>query len=161
MLKVVGIDPGLAGTGVGVVEGSGLTIDAYAFGSIRTSSKDALPFRLNAIFSDLTAFLSEQKPDLVVIEDIFSLEKYPNSGILLGKVTGVILLASYRTGLEVKEISVLEAKKVVTGSGQADKFQVERSVRNILNHSAPIRPFHASDALALAMAGYFRYVGQP
>ena len=80
------------------------------------------------------AYLCRQKPDLVVIEDIFSLGKYPASGITLGKVTGVLLLAAGRAGSPVVEIQVREAKKVVTGSGAADKYQVERSVRHLLSH---------------------------
>jgi crossover junction endodeoxyribonuclease RuvC len=93
----------------------------------------------------------------VVIEDIYSLEKYPGSGIMLGKVSGVLLVAAYKAGLDVEEISVREAKKIVSGNGSADKFQMERAVRNVLAHAEPIRPFHASDALGLALTGYYRH----
>jgi len=156
MLKVVGLDPGLAGTGIGVVQGDGVMVSGYSFGSINTKKQDPLYLRLNTIYTKIQEFLSLQKPDLVVLEDVFSLEKYPGSGILLGKVTGVLLLAAFKAGSTIEEISVREAKKVVSGSGNADKFQVERSVRNLLNHPEPIRPFHSSDALALALAGFFR-----
>ncbi len=92
-----------------------------------------------------------------MIEDIYSLEKYPDSGIMLGKVSGVLLVAAYKAGIEVKEISVRQVKKIVSGNGSADKYQMERAVRHLLKHSEPIRPFHASDALGLALTGYYRY----
>jgi len=69
----------------------------------------------------------------------------------------VILVATYKAGLSVEEIPVREVKKIISGNGRADKYQVERSVRNLLKHKEPIRPFHASDALGLALTGYYRY----
>ncbi len=157
MIKVVGIDPGLAGTGIGVIQGENALVSGYSFGSINTEKKDPTCLRLNTIYSRVFDFLKSENPDLVVIEDIYSLEKYPKSGIMLGKVVGVLLIACYKTGSKVEEVSVREVKKVVSGNGNADKFQVEESTRSLLNHSEPIRPFHASDALALALTGFFRY----
>lgn len=157
MIRVVGIDPGLADTGVGVVTGSTVTVTGYAFGSIKTDKDEPVHRRLDTIFSKVSDFIQSQSPDLVIIEDIYSLEKYPGSGIMLGKVSGVLLLAACRAGTSVAEVSVRETKKVVCASGNADKYQVERSVRNILQHGEKIRPFHASDALALALVGFFRY----
>lgn len=157
MIKVIGIDPGLAGTGVGVVEGDSLGIQEYSFGSISTHSADPIHLRLNTIYTKILDFFDHQKPDHVVIEDIYSLEKYPGSGIMLGKVAGVLLLAAFKAGVNVDEIAVREVKKVICGSGNADKHQMERSVRNLLGHSEVIRPFHASDALGLAITGYYRY----
>lgn len=157
MIKVVGIDPGLAGTGIGLLQGDGRRVTSYSFGSIKTDKNDTICVRLDHIYSKVLAFLCEQTPDLVVLEDIFSLQKYPNSGITLGKVTGVLLLAAYKSGASVEELAVREAKKLVSGTGSADKYQVERAVRNYLDHPEPIKPFHASDALALAIAGFYRY----
>ena len=157
MIKVVGIDPGLAGTGIGVIEGNQRDILGYSFGTIATKAKDPVHFRLHEIYSKILEFLCEQKPDFVIIEDIYSLEKYPESGIMLGKVSGVILLAVYQAGLNLEEIPVREVKKIISGNGSADKYQMERAIRNRLNHRDPIRPFHASDALGLALTGYYRY----
>ncbi|MEH0019072.1 MAG: crossover junction endodeoxyribonuclease RuvC [Desulfobacter sp.] len=156
-MKVVGIDPGLAGTGIGIIEGRGRDIHGYSFGSISTCSKESTPVRLNIIYSKINSFLEQQKPDLVVLEDIYSLEKYPGSGIMLGKVSGVLLLAAHKAGVDIREISVREVKKIISGNGSADKYQVERSVRHVLGHGEPIRPFHASDALGLALTGLYRY----
>ncbi len=157
MIKVVGIDPGLAGTGIGVIRGEKSIVHKYSFGSINTEKKDPTCVRLNIIYTKVFDFLKSENPDLVVIEDIYSLEKYPKSGIMLGKVVGVLLIASYQAGAKIEEVSVREVKKVVSGNGNADKFQVEEATRNFLNHKEPIRPFHASDALALALTGLFRY----
>jgi crossover junction endodeoxyribonuclease RuvC len=156
MVKVVGVDPGLAATGVAVVKGNGLTVSGYSYGTIKTSPRFALQDRLNHIYSKLTSLLTAENPDLMVVEDVFSLEKYPKSGIALGKVTGVILLAGCREHIPVMEISVREAKRILTGSGAAGKKQLEESVRRRLKHPERIRPYHASDALALAMIGLFR-----
>ncbi len=157
MIKVVGIDPGLAGTGIGVVRGENREVLGYSFGSINTKKTDPISLRLNTIYSNVADFIKHENPDLVVIEDIYSLEKYPKSGIMLGKVVGVLLIACHKAGVKIEEVSVREVKKVVSGNGSADKYQVEESTRNLLKHGQPIRPFHASDALALALTGFFRY----
>jgi crossover junction endodeoxyribonuclease RuvC len=157
VIKVVGIDPGLAGTGIGLLEGDARKVTRYSYGSVTTLSTCSVPSRLNTIFTRVFDFFTEQTPDLVVIEDIYSLDKFPGSGILLGKVSGVLLLAAFQAGITVEEVPVREAKKIVCGNGNADKFQMERAVRHFLNHREPIRPFHASDALGLAITGYFRY----
>jgi crossover junction endodeoxyribonuclease RuvC len=157
MIKIIGIDPGLSSTGVGVIAGRGLKIMRYSFGSITTSKNSALPERLDHIYSRLVSLLENEKPDLMIIEDTFSLEKYPKSGINLGKVTGVILLAGYRVGVPAAEVAVREVKHVLTGNGNAGKEQLELTVRHFLKSEKPIRPYHASDAIALALLGLFRY----
>ncbi len=157
MIKVVGIDPGLASTGVAVVNGKGLTIKSYSYGIIKTSPGYKISDRLDRIFTKLSLLLSDEMPDFMVVEDVFSVEKFPQSGITLGKVTGVILLAGCRENIPVMEIPVREAKQVLTGSGSAGKRQLEESVRRRLKHPDPIKPYHASDALALAMIGLFRW----
>jgi crossover junction endodeoxyribonuclease RuvC len=155
--KIIGIDPGLAGTGIGIVVGSGLKIQSYSFGTLNTKKEYSLPVRLDSIYSRLLTVLENEKPDLMVVEDVFSLERYPKSGILLGKVTGVILLAGCKEGVTVREVPVREAKKILSGNGNADKKQLELSVRKYLNHTGQIKPSHASDALALAIIGLFRF----
>lgn len=157
-LKVIGIDPGLADTGFGIVKGSGSRIEDYTFGTIRTSKSETLPGRLHHIFSELCSVLNSEKPDLMVIEDIFSLKQYPKSSIALGKVCGVILLACYQYDITAMEVPVKEVKRILTGNGNAAKDQVERSVRHLLKRDRPITPSHASDAIALALVGLFRNV---
>lgn len=160
MVTVIGIDPGLAATGFGIVRGKGLAVASYSFGTIQTTHDDSLPDRLHQIFSRLSSILKTENPHHMVVEDVFSLNNYPTSGILLGKVSGVILLAGFQAGIPVAEVAVREAKKILTGNGRASKEQLEKAVRRQLNLKNPIRPFHASDALGLAMIGLFRY-GSP
>lgn len=158
MAKIIGIDPGLSATGIGIVNGRGLRVSSYAFGTIRTAKEFSVPDRLHQIYTKLNETLSREKPDLMVVEDVFSLNNYPTSGILLGKVCGVILLAGHQAGLSVTEVPVREAKKILTGNGKASKEQLEKAVRLKLNLENPIRPFHASDALGLALIGLYRFL---
>ena len=157
MIKIIGIDPGLSATGIGIVQGIGSTIKGYSFGSINTSKNNSLPDRLDHIFSKLLQILKDENPDLMVVEDVFSLEKYPKSGITLGQVSGVVMLAGHRTGVSSVAVSVREAKQLSTGNGNARKQQLEEAVRHRLQHKTPIKPFHASDALGLALIGLYRY----
>jgi crossover junction endodeoxyribonuclease RuvC len=157
MTRVLGIDPGLAATGIGVVAGNGLRVDGFAYGEVRTRPRTPVPERLGRIHDRIAEVLSAERPDLMVVEAVFSLERYPASGLTLGKVIGVILLAAYRAGVSTVEVPVREAKRVLTGNGAAGKAQLEAAVRRTLNLVDPIRPFHASDALALALVGLYRH----
>lgn len=157
MIKVIGIDPGLASTGIGIVKGKGLKIDGYSFGSIQTPKNISLPNRLDQIFSKVTCLLNEEKPDLMVVEDSFSLRKNPKSGLTLGKVSGVVLLAGCKENVSIVEVAAREAKQILTGNGNASKHQLEKAVRSILNKTTPISPNHASDAIGLAIIGVYRY----
>ena len=157
MITIIGIDPGLAATGVGIVRGNGRSVAGYSFGSINTSKSNSLPNRLDQIFSKLLKILKDEMPDSMVVEDVFSLARYPKSGITLGQVTGVVMLAGWQAGVSSVEVPVREAKQVLTGNGNASKIQLEESVRNRLKHQSPIRPYHASDALGLALIGFYRY----
>jgi crossover junction endodeoxyribonuclease RuvC len=157
MTTIIGIDPGLSATGVGIVRGIGSKILGYSFGSINTPKNKSLPNRLEHIFSKILQILKDEKPDLMVVEDVFSLSEYPKSGITLGQVTGVVMLAACQSGVSAVEVAVREAKQVLTGNGNASKMQLEESVRRRLNHKSAIRPYHASDALGLALIGFYRY----
>ena len=157
MIKIIGIDPGLSATGIGIVRGAGSTIYGYSFGSISTSKNKTLPERLGHIFSKLFQILKDEHPDLLIVEEVFSLDRYPKSGITLGQVSGVIMLAGHQVGVPSVQVAVREAKQVLTGSGTASKQQLEEAVRHRLKHKTSIRPFHASDALALAIIGLYRY----
>lgn len=157
--KIIGIDPGLAATGIGIVQGRAATVTHFAYGVVKTAAHASQALRLEKIYNHLHALFLKESPDLLIVEDIFSLEKYPQSGITLGKVCGIVLLAGQQTDVTVFEIPVREAKQVLTGNGKASKEQLEKAVRSTLNCQEPIRPFHASDALGLALIGLFRYAG--
>ncbi len=157
MVKIIGIDPGLSDTGIGIITGEGLRVKEYSYGTVSTSKHTPLPGRLAKIYSKLYAILNEEKPQQMVVEEVFSLNQYPKSGIVLGKVTGVILLAGHQCGVPVAEVSVRAAKQILTGNGNADKSQLEKAVRGKLKLQKPIRPDHASDALGLALIGLYRF----
>ena len=161
MVKIIGIDPGLADTGIGIVIGEGLRVQEYSYGTVSTSKLASLPDRLAKIYSRLYTILNEEKPQQMIVEEVFSLSQYPKSGITLGKVTGVILLAGHQCGVPVAEVSVRAAKQILTGNGNADKAQLEKAVRRKLKLQEPIRPDHASDALGLALIGLYRYKEGP
>ena len=131
------------------------------YGTIKTTKQTPLPERLHHIFSRVLHILEEEKPDVMVVEDVFSLDRYPKSGITLGKVAGVILVAGCRMNVPVHEIPVREAKRILTGNGRASKVQLERAVRSFLGLTEPIKPDHASDAVGLAIIGLFRHGGMP
>lgn len=157
MIKVLGIDPGLADTGVGLIWGEGMRPGGYSYGCIQTDNRHDISRRLDRIYRRMSDLVEAERPDLLVLEDVFSLEKYPKSGITLGKVCGVILLAGYRIGVPIAEVPVREAKQVLTGNGKATKMQLERAVAQAIGAAEPIRPYHASDALGLALIGMYRY----
>lgn len=94
---------------------------------------------------------------MAIIEGVFSLQRYPKSGIALGKVCGVLHVAGSQCRIPTIEVSAREVKQVLTGNGGAGKAQMERSVRHLLKTTDPISPSHASDALALALVGLLRY----
>ncbi len=144
-------------TRIGLVTVYLFSIENYSFGSISTSKELSLPSRLQIIYSKVLSVLKKELPEMIIVEDIFSLKRYPKSGILLGKVTGVILLAASHTDTPVIEIPVREAKKVLSGNGNASKSQLEKTVRHLLDHNEKITPDHASDALALAIIGLYRF----
>ena len=152
----MGIDPGLAATGVGFVTGRKQTIRSFAHGCIKTPTNLTVPDRLEMIYAQIMQLLQKELPDLIVIEDAFILKDNPRSGLSLGKVIGVIMLAASRQKTAVLEVSVRSAKQVLTGNGNASKTQLEGAVRRFLKSDEPISPAHASDALALALLGLFR-----
>ncbi len=157
--KIIGIDPGLAATGIGVVTGNAHKVAAFAYGVIKTDKIQSIGVRLEKIYTHLCNLFKNEKPDLVVLEDVYSAPRFPQSGIGLGKVCGVVLLAAQQMGASVKEIPVREAKQVLSGNGNASKAQLEKAVRQIVGSPEPIRPDHASDAMGLALIGLFRYAG--
>ena len=157
LLKAIGIDPGLAMTGFGVVEALPRGGKACAWGAIRTESNSPVPLRLQTIYFELRALLDKWKPDLLVLEDIFVLRQFPKAAIQLGEVMGVIYLAAQERNLAIVKVKPTEVKGALTGSGRADKEQIKKAIRQILRMEDPIHSSHAGDALALALTGLSRH----
>jgi len=156
-MRAIGIDPGLAMTGFGVVETlSSRGGKACEWGAIRTGSDHSVPLRLKTIYDRLKELLEKWKPDLLAIEEVFVLKQFPKAAIQLGEVKGVIYLAAQERQIPVIEVRPTEVKSALTGSGRADKEQMKKMIRQILRIEGPLQSSHAGDALALALTGLSR-----
>ncbi|NWF93944.1 MAG: crossover junction endodeoxyribonuclease RuvC [Syntrophaceae bacterium] len=155
-MKAIGIDPGLAMTGFGVVETLPRGGKARDWGAIRTDANQPIPIRLKTIYDELKRLFKRWNPDLLVLEEVFVLKQFPKAAIQLGEVRGVIYLAAEEERIAVMEIRPTEVKSALTGSGRAEKEQIQRAIRRILNIEAPLSSSHAGDALALALTGLSR-----
>jgi crossover junction endodeoxyribonuclease RuvC len=155
-VKAIGIDPGLAMTGFGVVEALPRGGKACEWGTIRTEPRRPVQMRLKTIYDELKRLFEVWKPNLLVMEDVFVLRQYPKAAIQLGEVRGVIYLAAQEREIPVFVIKPTEVKSAITGSGRADKEQMQKMIRRILHIEDPINSSHAGDALALALTGLSR-----
>lgn len=147
---IIGIDPGTAVTGYGILLATAHSFELIAYGCIRPSIKLALPLRYRIIFEELSALLDRHKPCALAVESQF-VEKNVGSAIKLGMARGVILLAATLREIPTFEYSPSTAKISVTGSGRASKEQVERMVRCLLGLKEKTIPEDAADALAIAI----------
>lgn len=154
-MVILGIDPGLAHTGFGAVRFSGKKGSLLACGYIKTSPGETVARRLFQIHSDMGKLVKKVKPDFVAIENIFSLVRYPKAGILLGGVLGVIYITVQQSNIAVVEMTPKEIKNSLVGYGSARKMQVKQAVQSLLGVD-DIRSFHAADALAVALAAFYR-----
>ncbi|MDD3846193.1 MAG: crossover junction endodeoxyribonuclease RuvC [Syntrophorhabdaceae bacterium] len=152
---ILGIDPGLASTGFGALRCDGPAPVLLKCGHIKTFSHDRMADRLMQIHQDVDRIIDQVQPDLVALEDVFSLVRYPRAGILLGSVLGVLYLTARQKGIPVQEIAPKEIKNSLVGFGNAGKKQIKDAVVNTLK-VGDISSFHASDALAVALAVYYR-----
>ena len=147
---VLGIDPGTAMTGYGVVERNGSALALREYGCLETSSADPLPYRLLQIHDKLDALIATHNPDLIGVERLF-FNKNVQTAFAVGQARGVALLVAARHGLPVLEFGPHEVKVAVTGYGRAPKEQVQRMVQALLGMAALPRPDDAADALAVAI----------
>lgn len=147
---VLGIDPGTALLGYGVVADDGDGPRAVAFGALATAPSSAMPIRLAALYDQLTALLVEHAPTVLAIEQLF-FARNVTTAFAVGQARGVVLLAAAKAGVEVAEYSPSEIKHAVVGYGKADKPQMQEMVRLILGLADPPRPDDAADALAVAL----------
>lgn len=150
-MKIIGIDPGLNATGVGVLEIVGKDVAYVDHAVIRTDSKNNLPFRLNVICSKLSEIINYYDPGTAAIEDIF-FSVNAKSAILLGQTRGALIATLLSKNIEVVEYTALQVKKAVVGYGKADKEQVKKMVEIHLNKKFDKTPYDATDALACGIS---------
>lgn len=152
-MRILGIDPGLATTGLGLIEAaSPHDCSVCEWLTIETSAGLPIADRLTEIQNDLSAFLIERKPDLVVIEKLF-FQTNVKTAMDVAQVRGVILLTVSARGIPVLEPNPLTLKACITGDGRADKRQMADMLCRILNLAEAPTPDDAADALALAVFG--------
>ncbi|MBJ7329571.1 MAG: crossover junction endodeoxyribonuclease RuvC [Solirubrobacteraceae bacterium] len=148
-MVVLGIDPGTANTGFGVVR-SGRALAALDGGVIVTSSSSAPERRLTEIHARVAELIAEHEPDAVALEDLYFGQNV-RSAFAVGQARGVVMLAAGQHGLPCTSYTPQQVKSAVCGSGRAEKDQVQRMVQSLLRLSEPPRPDHAADALAVAI----------
>ncbi|MDD4957595.1 MAG: crossover junction endodeoxyribonuclease RuvC [Candidatus Omnitrophica bacterium] len=152
-MRILGIDPGLLRTGYGLVEAESTDdMRLLEAGVVRTSTGESISSRVKDIFSNLEEIITEYRPEVLVLEKLYSHYKHPVTSILMGHARGVVCLACGIHGVELVSYPSTRIKKAVTGNGRAGKHQVQNMVRTLLGLNAPPEPFDVSDALAMAIS---------
>ncbi len=149
-MRVLGIDPGTATTGYGVVEEVRGELSSVTFGVIKTLAGQPLPTRLQKIYRAVRELALEWKPDASAVEELF-FSRNVRTAMSVGHARGVTLLALVDAGITVAEYTPLVIKQAVTGYGSADKAQMQEMVRLLLGLAKTPRPDDAADALAVAI----------
>ena len=158
-IRVLGVDPGLTRCGVGVIEGApGSPLRLINVGVILTPSTTALELRLLQLERELTQWVSENRPDVVAVERVFS-QHNVRTVMGTGQAAGVALLVAARAGIPVVMHTPSEVKAAVTGSGRANKVQVAEMVKRLLALKEIPKPVDSTDALALAICHIWRGSG--
>ncbi|MDO8668266.1 MAG: crossover junction endodeoxyribonuclease RuvC [bacterium] len=147
---ILGIDPGIADTGFGVIKNENNKLTCLDYGSIKTSAKLNLSDRLEIINLELNKLIKKYQPNLISIEELFFC-KNVKTALIVGQARGVIILTAKQNKVPIVEFTPLQVKQAVSTYGQADKQQVQRMVKIILNLKKLPKPDDAADALAIAI----------
>lgn len=149
-MRILGLDPGTATTGFGVVDKIGASPRLVDYGAITTSPRKPAAERLLDIYSQLNGIIDHYSPDVLVMEELF-FAKNQTTAIAVGKACGVMQFAAAQRGLEVVEYTPPEVKQAVVGYGNAEKKQVQYMIQRILGLDEVPKPDDAADALALCI----------
>ena len=149
-MVILGIDPGTANTGYGVVARLSGRLVALDGGVIETPAGLDLGRRLAAIHERVSALIAEHRPEAIAVEDLY-FGANARSAFAVGQARGVVLLAAGQAGLDCASYTPQQVKGAVCGTGRADKGQVQRMVQTLLSLAELPRPDHAADALAVAI----------
>ncbi|MDD2511340.1 MAG: crossover junction endodeoxyribonuclease RuvC [Syntrophomonas sp.] len=155
-MRVLGIDPGTATTGYGLICSEAGRVKAITYGTIVTPAQMEMPLRLQQIHKELESLLMEYKPDAVAVEEIF-FNHNSKTVITVAQSRGVILMTAAAAGMPVAEYTPLQVKQAVVGYGKAEKKQVQLMVQKILTLQELPRPDDAADALAVAICHLHSY----
>ena len=149
-MVILGIDPGIANTGYGIVESNRSHVQPLHLGHIPTSPNTPSELRLKQIYDTLTDLIHQYKVDTVVLEDIF-FSKNVSNAYVVGEVKGIVKLAAACNDAPVTTYTPLQVKQSVVGYGKATKKQVQKMVQMLLKLKELPKPDHAADALALTI----------
>jgi crossover junction endodeoxyribonuclease RuvC len=149
-VKVIGIDPGTANCGYGIVHESGGRLRAIGHGSWSTPAGERLELRLRTIFEGVAALVAEHEPDAVVLEESF-VGADARTALSVGQARGAVLVAAAEAGVECAEHAPARVKQTVCGYGRADKGQIQRMVKLILGLPDEPSSSHEADAFAVAI----------
>jgi crossover junction endodeoxyribonuclease RuvC len=149
-VRILGIDPGYATVGYGIVDYDKAQFEVVGYGAITTKADLPFEHRLNEIYDDMCQLLQTYKPQAVAVEKIFFTTNQ-KTGIDVSQARGIILLAAVKNGVTIAEYTPTQVKQSVTGYGKAVKSQVQEMIKRILNLSAVPKPDDTADALAIAI----------
>lgn len=149
-MRILGIDPGTGIVGFGVIDVRGVKKTLVDAGVIRTPAHQPAQERLLTIYSELKEVIEENKPTVMVVEQLF-FARNVTTAMTVSQARGVILLLGEQLGLQLAEFTPLQIKQSVTGDGRADKKQVQEMVRVMLNLKEAPQPDDCADALAAAL----------
>jgi crossover junction endodeoxyribonuclease RuvC len=156
---VLGVDPGLVGTGYGLIEPGGGGVAVLDRGVISTSADLPLEARIHLIYDGVRALLDAHAPTALVLEDLYAEYRFPRTALLMAHARGVICLAARQCDVAVLALAPAEVKRAGAATGAASKHQVQHAVRRLLKLEALPTPSHVADALALALTGFSRLGG--
>ncbi len=158
-MRILGIDPGYAIMGYGVVELIGNKFKVIEYGSIMTESRKNMTDRLKYLYYELMQLINRTDPDVAAIEELF-FNTNTTTAIKVGQARGVSILACANSGIETNEYTPLQVKMALTGYGRADKKQVQHMTKTILNLKEVPKPDDTADALAIAIChGHSNFSG--
>ena len=158
-MRILGIDPGYAIMGYGVVELIGNKFKVIEYGSIMTESRKNMTDRLKHLYYELMQLINRTDPDVAAIEELF-FNTNTTTAIKVGQARGVSMLACANSGIETNEYTPLQVKMALTGYGRADKKQVQHMTKTILNLKEVPKPDDTADALAIAIChGHSNFSG--
>lgn len=149
-MRILGIDPGIAIVGFGLIEAERANVQMLQYGAITTEAHQPLSHRLVQIESDLRQLIEQFKPDAIAVEELFFSNNI-TTGIAVAHGRGVILCTAEKCGVPLFEYTPMQVKQAVVGYGLAEKKQVMDMVRRLLKLKAVPRPDDAADALAIAI----------
>ena len=149
-MRILGIDPGYALMGYGVIEQAGSRLKVIDYGSIATDASADMPERLKYLYSSLMDVIAETQPEAAAIEELFY-NTNAKTVINVGQARGVAILACVNSGLPVSEYTPLQIKQALVGYGRAEKKQVQQMVKILLNLEKIPKPDDTADALAVAV----------